>query len=371
MTVEPAPQSGAPTPQPSSAAYPPASSATYPGPSYGAPGAPYPPSYPPGAYPPGGTVPPYPSYGGSDRGAEPPRRKRRWWVVALVLLLAFGVFAGCAAMVALLAKDTGSATEWGGGFGDAVAVVRLDGVISGTGGSGSVTPERVMRQLDQIANDDSVKAIVLRVDSPGGTVAASEEIAQLIKQEKKPVVVSIGDAGASGAYMVSSQADVIYAMPGSTVGSIGVIAEIPNVEGLLKKLGIQFVMITAGKYKGAGSPYKPLTPAERTLLQQDVDIVYNQFIDIVAEGRKLPRPDVEKLANGWAWPGTKAKELGLVDRIGGFSEAVAEAAKRGGIKGEPRIVEYPEYNPGALLQSLLGSSSAKLPLDGLKQALPK
>jgi protease-4 len=370
MTDEAAPQPGAPVSQPVPSPYPPSPYASgYPGPGYGAPGA-YPPgAYPPGAYPPG-AYPPRGSYGG---GADvpPPERKRRGWVIAVVLLLVFGVIGGCVAMIAVLASDTGSSAEWGTGFGDAVAVIRIDGVISGTGGSGTVTPERIMRQLDEVANDDSVKAIVLRVDSPGGTVAASEEIAGLIKREKKPVVVSIGDAGASGAYMVSSQADLIYAMPGSTVGSIGVIAEVPNIEGLLKKLGVQFVIITAGKYKGAGNPYEPLTPEERKLLQQDVDIVYNQFIDIVAVGRKMSRAEVEKLANGWAWPGTKAKELGLVDRIGGLSEAVDEAAKRGGIKGEPRIVEYPEYDPTQLLQSLFSGSGAKLPIDGLQQALPK
>ena len=380
MTDEAAPDAGAPASQPVPPPYPPGPYAAgpVPGPGYGAPGAypqgAYPPgAYPPGAYYPGAQVPGAYPPGAYGQGGQtpPPARKRSGWIIALVLLLVFGVIGGCIAMVAIFASDTGTTGEWGTGFGDAVAVVRIDGVISGTGGSGTVTPERIMRQLDQIANDESVKAIVLRVDSPGGTVAASEEIAQLVRDEKKPVIVSIGDAGASGAYMVSSQADVIYAMPGSTVGSIGVIAEIPNVEGLLKKLGVQFVIITAGKYKGAGNPYEPLTEEERKLLQQDVDVVYNQFIDIVAAGRKMDRAEVEKLANGWAWPGTKAKELGLVDRIGGFSDAVDEAAKRGGIKGEPRIVEYPEYDPTQLLQSLFSGSGVKLPIDGLRQALPK
>ncbi len=376
MTDEATPSQGGTGPiQDPFATVPPATASSGPGygasPGYGTP----PQGYPPvaGYGQPAGTAPPasYPPPPYGRRADTQPPRKRRWWVVVLVTLLVLGILGSCIAMVAILANDTSGTGEWGSGFGDAVAVIRIDGVISGTGGAGTVTPERIMRQLDEVANDDSVQAVVLRVDSPGGTVAASEEIAGLIKREKKPVVVSIGDAGASGAYMVSSQADVIYAMPGSTVGSIGVIAEIPNVEGLLKKLGIQFVSITAGKYKGAGSPYKPLTEEERAMLQQDVDLVYNQFIDIVAEGRKMPRSEVETLANGWAWPGTKAKELGLVDRIGGMSEAVDEAARRGGIKGEPRIVEYPDYDPTEFLGSLFGTSGVKLPFDSLRQALPK
>ena len=363
MTDEATPQPGEPAPLPSSP--PPHPPGGYPVAGSVSSGYP-PPGYQPGAYPPSGVY-------SVPGGPTPPlQKKRRGWIVALVIVvIVLGVLGSCTAVFIAALRTPGGSSQWGSGFGDAVAVIRLDGVISGTGGAGTVTPERIIRQLDQVKKDDSVKAIVLRVDSPGGTVAASEEIAALIKEESKPVIVSIGDSGASGAYMVSSQADLIYAMPGSTVGSIGVIAEIPNVEGLLKKLGIEFVIITAGKYKGAGNPYEPLSPEERKLLQQDVDMVYDQFVDIVATGRKMNRAEVQKLANGWAWPGTRAKELGLVDKIGGFNEAVAEAAKRGGIEGEPRIVEYAEYDPTALLRSLLGSSGVKLPLDGLKQALPK
>ena len=155
---------------------------------------------------------------------------------------------------------------------------------------------------------------MLRVNSPGGTVAASEEISAYVKAAKKPVVVSVGDVDASGAYMVSSQADTIIALPGSAVGSIGVITEIPNVNGLLEKLGIEFVTITAGEYKGAGSPFEALTATETALIQTSVDEVYAQFIDIVAEGRDMERSEVESLATGWAWNGSEAKKLGLVDR---------------------------------------------------------
>ena len=275
-------------------------------------------------------------------------------VVGIFVVLAFcglGTIGG----ITWAVMSTNSMDGWDTSFGSAVGIVRLEGVISGSG-TGDATPERVIRQLRKALDDDSVKAIVIRVESPGGTVAASEEIALAVKDARadKPIVISIGDQGASGAYMVSSQASKIFALPGSSVGSIGVIAEVPNLEGLLKKLGVEFAVITAGKYKGAGNPFEPLTDEERDLIQKDVDEVYNQFIDIVADGRKMPRSEVESLATGWAWNGSTAKELGLVDEIGGFSDAIDAAAKLGGISGSPRLVEFDEYNPAELFGSLVG-----------------
>jgi protease-4 len=154
--------------------------------------------------------------------------------------------------------------------------------------------------------------------------------------------------------MVSSQADKIIALPGSAVGSIGVITEIPNINGLLEKLGIKFVTITAGKYKGAGSAYEALTATETALIQTSVDEVYGQFIDIVAEGRKMERSEVESLATGWAWNGSEAKRLGLVDELGTYQDALKAAAKLGGIKGDYTVVRYDEARFDTLLSTLLG-----------------
>ncbi len=220
--------------------------------------------------------------------------------------------------------------------GNGIAVIPMDGAIAGSGSAagGIITPEEFLDKLNRAEDDSDVKAIVLRVNSPGGTVAASEEISAYVKAAKKPVVVSVGDVDASGAYMVSSQADTIIALPGSAVGSIGVITEIPNVNGLLEKLGIKFVTITAGEYKGAGSPFEALTATETALIQTSVDEVYAQFIDIVAEGRKMERSEVESLATGWAWNGSEAKKLGLVDELGTYEDALKAAAKLGGIKGD-------------------------------------
>lgn len=291
----------------------------------------------PPAYGPGQTPPPMYMHGYVPQ--QPAPKKRRWvgWVVAAVIL---GLMVlGCVMpFVMLFSGDLGS----GPSFGDAVAVIPIDGIIAGTGDtySGYITPEYLRDQLDRAEEDPAVKAVVLRVNSPGGTVAASEELAQYVKECTKPVVVSIGDIGASGAYMLASQADEIWAMPGSSVGSIGVITEIPNVAGLLDKVGVEFQVITAGKYKDAGSPYRDLTDDERALIQGEVDEAYDQFIGIVADGRDMSRSEVETLATGWAWSGARAKELKLIDKLGTYEQALDRAAELGKIEGDYEIMTY-------------------------------
>lgn len=284
--------------------------------------------------------------------AAKPRKGRAWiWVLAITLVLS--AFIGmCGWSIWLVA---GAESE-GLVLGNGIAVIPLDGAIAGAGsaGAGIVTPEDFLDKLQRAEDDEDIRAIVLRVDSPGGTVAASEEIAAYVKAAKKPVVVSASDVDASGAYMVSSQADKIFAMPGTAVGSIGVIAQIPNVNGMMDKLGIEFVTVTAGKYKGAGSPFRPLTPEETALLQGSVDEVYGQFIDIVADGRKMERSEVASLATGWAWNGAQAKELGLVDELGTYEDALKAGAKLGKIDGEYAVVRYDENQFDTLLSSLLG-----------------
>ncbi len=284
--------------------------------------------------------------------AEKPRKSRAWiWVLVVSLSLA-AIIASCGWSVSLLGTGKPSGIVAGNG----IAVIPMDGAIAGSGSAagGIITPEEFLTKLNRAEDDSGVKAIVLRVNSPGGTVAASEEISAYVKAAKKPVVVSVGDVDASGAYMVSSQADRIIALPGSAVGSIGVITEIPNVNGLLEKLGIKFVTITAGEFKGAGSPFEALTATETALIQTSVDQVYGQFIDIVAEGRKMKRSEVESLATGWAWNGAEAKKLGLVDELGTYEDALKAAAKLGGIKGDYAVVRYDEPRFDTILNTLLG-----------------
>ena len=202
----------------------------------------YPPAPPAPPYPPAGmpqAYAPAPAPNGSAFAPPAHHRSGLWWVVGIVAVI------GSCAWLSLLGSTASL-----GSSGELIAVIPINGVIAGTGSAtgGVITPQGFRDQLQRAVKDDNVKAIVLRVDSPGGTVAASEEISLYVKQCKKPVVVSVGDVDASGAYMVSSQADKIFALPGSAVGSIGVITEIPNVSGLLTKLGIKFTVITAGKW---------------------------------------------------------------------------------------------------------------------------
>ncbi len=243
-----------------------------------------------------------------------------------------------------------------GGFGDKIAVVDLDGVI--------ITPKEVVDQLHKFADDGSVKAIIVRVDSPGGGAAASEEIYREVlrirDKKKKRIVASIGTVGASGAYYVSSAANKIFADNASIVGSIGVIAEWFNYEELLKWAKLQAITLKAGEFKDAGSPTRPMTPQDRAYLQSIIDNMHTQFIHSVAVGRKMPDDQVRALADGKVWTGEEALSLKLVDQIGDFRAAVDDTAKSVGIKGEPTLVR-PEKDRKSLLDLLFGDVSNYLP----------
>ncbi|HET6498509.1 MAG TPA: signal peptide peptidase SppA [Coriobacteriia bacterium] len=306
--------------------------------------------------------------------AERPRSGCRWFAAGLVVLLFAAIT--CSGLLFLAVSQDPGAWETG----DAVAVLYLDGMIAGTGSiyNGIVTPEYFVDQLERAEDDPSVRAILIRVDSPGGTIAASQEIAMELERVTKPVVVSVGDICASGAYMVASQSDEIVATPTSSVGSIGVISQIPNVEGLLDELGVEFTVLTAGEHKDAGSPFRSLTETETALFQQHLDLAYHEFIRTVAEGRNLPEADVEEMATGWIWPGTVAEEMGLVDTIGTFNDALDAAAERGGIVGEPRIVTYIEPDYGVLMRALFGFGarlerlgSLEPDVDRIRDTLPR
>lgn len=281
------------------------------------------------------------------------------WAIGLGLAFLLLMLISCGLMFAMLGDSEFSSIS----FGDSVAVIHIDDVIAGTSG---MTPENVLDQLGQAQDDDSVKAIVLRVDSPGGTVAASQEIMTAIRRvaEDKPVITSVGDLCASGAYMVASQTDEIIASPGSTIGSIGVIMQIPNAEELLDKVGVQFTTLTAGEYKDAGSLYRSLTETETAMLDEQLALIQDQFIADVAEGRGMTEAEVRELATGWAWLGSEALELGLIDTIGNYDDAIDRAAELGGIDGEPSIVTYEPTDPFSdLYLDLLGILAPGEPFD--------
>jgi len=213
-----------------------------------------------------------------------------------------------------------------------VAVVRIEGPIMGS--------KDAVDEIKGFAKDSSVKAIILRIDSPGGAVAPSQEIYAEVKKaaQKKGVVVSMGAVAASGGYYIASPATKILANPGSLTGSIGVIMEIPNVEGLMSKIGIKTEIIKSGRNKDMASVFRSIKPEQREILQGVMDNVHEQFIRAVAEGRKMKVEKVRELADGRVFTGEQALENGLVDQLGTLDDAVNVAAKLGGIAGEPEVI---------------------------------
>jgi len=241
-----------------------------------------------------------------------------------------------------------------------IGIITLEGVIM-SGSSGLLSAAGagdILRQLHDAAEDPDIAALVIRINSPGGTVATSQELYQealKVKQSGKKLVVSMGDVAASGGYMVSCAADKIVANPGTTTGSIGVIMEFQNVEGLYDKLGLEENVIKSAPHKDIGSPTRPMTETERSIFQDMINEMYGQFVDIVAKGRNMSVDEVKKLADGRVYTGTQAKELGLVDEIGSYYDAVKIAADMAGIKGKPVIKEYGKRSA---LEALLSGVSS-------------
>jgi protease IV len=318
----------------------------------------YAPQQPAGGYPPQG-------------GYAPRERGRTGWIVAgvivAVVLLTLG---GCCAFVASIGGRGASTTSGN------IALIHIDGTIqdSGAGATGA-DPERLIRLLKKADDDTGIKVVLLRINSPGGTVSASQEIAMQVARMKKPVVADVGDTGASGAYYVASQSDEIVATPSSAVGSIGVIIEAPNVEELMKKVGVKVTVIHEGKFKDIGSPFRSMTPSETALLQEDLKPAYEQFIADVAKGRKLPEAKVREMATGLVWSGVVAKDMGLVDKLGNYADAVDEAGRLGKITGKPDVVDYDQTNVFSAITRLTGAveqlGAPSAATEALKGAVPR
>ena len=242
------------------------------------------------------------------------------------------------------------------GFGDKIGVVDLEGVI--------LDPAIVVPQLKKFGDDDSIKAIILHVNSPGGGAAASEEIYRAVKrirdEKKKRIVSSISTVGASGAYYVSCGTNKIFADNGSIVGSIGVIAEWVNYGDLMRWAKLKQEILTVGEFKDTGDPTRDMTPAERAYMQSLIDNMYGQFVQAVADGRHAKVEDIKAIANGRVWTGQEALSLHLIDQVGDFQVAVDDTAKSVGIKGEPTLVR-PERDRKTLMDLLLGDVSQFLP----------
>ena len=218
---------------------------------------------------------------------------------------------------------------------DRVALIRIEGVI--------LDAQATISELKQYSENPLVKAIVLRIDSPGGGVVPSQEIHDAVKRVKnkstKAVIASMGTVAASGGYYIAAATDRIIANPGTLTGSIGVIMEMANFEGLMKKVGVEGVVIKSGRFKDVGSPLRKMSDEERKLLQSVMDDVHHQFIQAVADGRSLEVSDVEPLADGRIYTGRQAKEARLVDELGDLDDAIHIAADIAGMEGEPKVVE--------------------------------
>jgi protease-4 len=226
---------------------------------------------------------------------------------------------------------------------DAVGLIRLDGVISsdtpsGIYGSG-ITPDLVDSLLAQAEADPTIKAVVVDVNSPGGSVVGSDQVYHMLKDFDKPVVFWMDEMAASGGYYIACGGDHIIAHPDSLVGSIGVISQFINAEELLDEIGVDVVVITSGPRKDTGSLFRDMTEEEQEYWQALIDEVYDGFVEIVAEARDLPEETVRELADGRVYTGRQAAELGLVDETGLPADAIAKAAELGGIEGAPRVVE--------------------------------
>ena len=245
------------------------------------------------------------------------------------IILALGIGLVLLFLINLFFPDFDLSTE------DRIALIRIEGVI--------LDSQTTVSDLKRFAENPLVKAIVLRIDSPGGGVVPSQEIYDAVmrvrNKNNKAVISSMGTVAASGGYYIASATDRIIANPGTLTGSIGVIMETANVEGLLQKIGVEGIVVKSGKYKDVGSPLRKMTGEERALLQSVMDDVHKQFIDAVAEGRALEVSTVQGLADGRIFTGRQAKDAKLVDELGNLDDAIQLAADLAGIEGEPKVVE--------------------------------
>ncbi|MGQ0665996.1 MAG: signal peptide peptidase SppA [Nitrospiraceae bacterium] len=262
--------------------------------------------------------------GDTTQAEYPPKRRP---LRTLLWVLAAGL--GLMLLVNIFFPDLDLSTE------DRIALIRVEGVI--------LDSQTTVGELKRFSENPSVKAIVLRIDSPGGGVVPSQEIHDAVKRARtknnKAVIASMGSVAASGGYYIAAATDRIVANPGTLTGSIGVIMETANVEGLLQKIGVEGVVIKSGKYKDVGSPLRKMSEEERGLLQAVMDDVHKQFIEAVAEGRAIELTDAQALADGRIFTGRQAKEAKLVDELGDLEDAIQLAADVAGIEGEPKVVE--------------------------------
>lgn len=255
-------------------------------------------------------------------------------IVVMTAVVLGALFFGIVFLASLLSGNKRTSTTLQMVGADKVALVKLEGLL--------ITAEPVVEELNDYAEDSSVKAIVLRIDSPGGGVVVSQEIYNAVKnarKEGKKVVASMGTVAASGGYYVAAAADRIVANPGTLTGSIGVKMEFANIEKLLEKIGVRGMVVKAGEYKDVGSPFREMSAQEKKILQDVIDDVHSQFIKAVAEGRNMQEAEVRAIADGRIFTGRQALDLKLVDQLGDLADSIKIAGELVGIHGKPRVIE--------------------------------
>ena len=241
-----------------------------------------------------------------------------------------------------------------------IVLIRVEGVI--------MDAQPTVSELKRYGENPLVKAIVLRIDSPGGGVVPSQEIHDAVKRVRqkhsKVVIASMGTVAASGGYYIAAATDRIIANAGTLTGSIGVIMELANVEGLMKKIGVESVVVKSGARKDIGSPFRAMSPDDRRILQTVMDDVHSQFIEAVAEGRALDITTVKALADGRIFTGRQAKDAKLIDDLGDLNEAIRLAADMAGIEGEPRVIEpRRRFSIRDLIEGRFGNWLPRLPFE--------
>jgi protease IV len=253
-------------------------------------------------------------------------------------------------LAVLYSADDGSGIEGLGG--DRIAILELNGTIG--------SDRQFLKDLEEFRDDESVKAFIVSINSPGGVVAPSQSIYAELKRlraDSIPLYAVIGSVGASGGYYVALAADTIFAMPGSITGSIGVIMEFPDASGLMQKVGVQMQSVKSAEHKDIGSPFRPLNEGDRAILQALITDVYNQFVAAVATERKLSQDSVRVLADGRILTGNQALHSGLIDRLGNEPDAIRALARRLDLGDDPKVVR-PRREKEGMLGSLLGRSAA-------------
>lgn len=250
-----------------------------------------------------------------------------------VVVAAVVVYVAVAVLFFVVVSAVMRGSDGGAVFGGRVAVAELEGII--------LDVEPLLRDLRAYRDNPLVRAVVIRINSPGGVVGPTQEVHDALmrlRQAGKPVVASLGAVAASGGYYIATAADEIYANPGTLTGSIGVIMQMANLETLMKRVGVDWVVVKAGEFKDLGNPGRPMTPEERRVLQALLEDVHAQFIDTVAEGRRLERAEVARFADGRIFSGTQALALKMVDHLGSLEAAILAAARRADLPTPPSVI---------------------------------